>query len=396
MTAIVAHFTAVAIIVLFPKVMKQETAPARGRFSIGHHFLHELRAHLPFRHRFIPQEFLQFQDIFVGVKGDAPSLQAIPAGAAGFLVIIFNTFGNIIMDHKPDVRFVDPHSKGDSGYDHIHFFHQEIILGIAAGFGVQAGVIRRRFNIVDGKGFSNLLRRFPALHIDDAGLVRHPLDHLSDLLDGLFLFPLGAHFIIEVSPIERGDKRIVHVHAQVFHDIGLHLRRGGGSEGHDRYVFADAVEHGTDAAVLGPEVMAPFRNTVGFIHRYKGNAYLFKKLDVFVLGKGFGCDKEQLGLTIRNILFDLLHLRFRQRRVQKVSNLVFLAIPTDRVHLILHQGNKRRDNDRRTFQHQGGQLITKGFAAARRHNYKSVFTIQNTFDNSLLLSFETVEPKVLL
>ena len=35
----------------------------------------------------------------------------IPPGTACFLEIGFNGIGDIHMDHKPDIRFVDPHPK---------------------------------------------------------------------------------------------------------------------------------------------------------------------------------------------------------------------------------------------------------------------------------------------
>src|ERR1700760_1049054 len=41
----------------------------------------------------------------------------IPPCPAGFLVISFQAFGHILMDHKADIRFINPHPKRVSGYN---------------------------------------------------------------------------------------------------------------------------------------------------------------------------------------------------------------------------------------------------------------------------------------
>ena len=66
------------------------------------------------------------------------------------------------------------------------------------------------------------------------------------------------------------------------------------------------------------------------------------------------------------------------------------------IHLILHQGNQRRNNYCRTLADDSRQLVAHGFAASRRHYHKCVMTIENASNNCLLISFETVETEYLL
>ena len=73
-----------------------------------------------------------------------------------------------------------------------------------------------------------------------------------------------------------------------------------------------------------------------------------------------------------------------------------LAQVGDHIHLILHQGDERGDDDSRSFHQQRWQLVAQGLTATRRHQHKGVITIQQIPDDALLISLEFVESKVLL
>src|ERR1035441_6499040 len=49
------------------------------------------------------------------------SLSSIAAGAANFLVIARRALGNTCMNHRPNIRFIDPHAERRSGDDQIEF-----------------------------------------------------------------------------------------------------------------------------------------------------------------------------------------------------------------------------------------------------------------------------------
>jgi hypothetical protein len=50
---------------------------------------------------------------------------AIPARAAGFLVITFYVFGQIHVHHVAHVRFIDTHPKGDCSHDNFYIIPQK-------------------------------------------------------------------------------------------------------------------------------------------------------------------------------------------------------------------------------------------------------------------------------
>ncbi len=68
---------------------------------------------------------------------------AITAGAAGFLIIGFDAFGQIQMDHKAYIRFIDTHTKGDGGDNNYPILAQEPLLVGLSQLGWQPGMIRQ-------------------------------------------------------------------------------------------------------------------------------------------------------------------------------------------------------------------------------------------------------------
>ncbi|MNY05990.1 hypothetical protein D3C86_1387290 [compost metagenome] len=58
------------------------------------------------------------------------------------------------------------------------------------------------------------------------------------------------------------------------------------------------------------------------------------------------------------------------------------------VHLVLHQGDEGRDDERRALEHQGGQLVADGLAVAGRHDGDGVATRKHRLDHALLARAE--------
>ena len=62
------------------------------------------------------------------------SFHPISAGAASFLVIVLDGFGNIEVDYKTDIRLIDAHTKGDGCHYHLHMLIQKLILPVGTEF----------------------------------------------------------------------------------------------------------------------------------------------------------------------------------------------------------------------------------------------------------------------
>ena len=129
--------------------MEQETAATGSRFGVSHDLLHELGAHFAFCHGLVAQEFFQFKDVFIGVESRTTPFEAIPAGAASLLIVVFDAFGHIVVDDKTHIGFVDAHAESDGCYDDVHGFHEKFVLGAGARFRIQSCVVGSCFYIVD-------------------------------------------------------------------------------------------------------------------------------------------------------------------------------------------------------------------------------------------------------
>ena len=110
------------IVVLFTKITEQDLSTANTTLGITHRFVDQLGAHFAFAKRLITHQVFQLGHILMRVIENAFSFHAIATTATSLLVIILNRLGDIIMYHKTDVRFIDPHSKSNGGNDHINIF----------------------------------------------------------------------------------------------------------------------------------------------------------------------------------------------------------------------------------------------------------------------------------
>ncbi len=69
---------------------------------------------------------------------------AVPAGPPGFLVVSFQTFGQIHMGHKPHVGLVDTHAESNGSHHNDPIFPQKPLLVLRAHLRRQASVIGQR------------------------------------------------------------------------------------------------------------------------------------------------------------------------------------------------------------------------------------------------------------
>ena len=219
-------------------------------------------------HRLVFTEFFELQNVVVAVEHQAVAFQAVAAAAAGFLVVALDGFGRVIVNHEAHVGLVDAHAEGDGGHNHVALLVQERVLVVDAHLLVEAGVVGAGAHVVHAQQLGNFLHLLAAQAINDAGLALVPLHVLNELLFGVVL---GAHLVVEVGAVEAGFEDAGVVHVQVFLDVQLHFGRGRGREGDNRHVAAEVINNAANLAVLGPEVVAPLRNTVGLINRHEAD-----------------------------------------------------------------------------------------------------------------------------
>ncbi len=68
----------------------------------------------------------------------------------------------------------------------------------------------------------------------------------------------------------------------------------------------------------------------------------------------------------------------------------------DGIHLVLHQGDERGDDDGRPFHDQGRQLVAEGFTASGRHQDEDILTGNEGPDDFLLFVLKAIVSKKIL
>ena len=347
---------------------------------------------LLFSQRLPLKELLQFLNVPVAVECDAVAFTTVPSGATRLLVIALQGLRHVVVNDIPDVRLIDAHAKCDGRHDDVHVLHQELILDAAALVGVHPCMVPQGLDPVDTQYFGDFFHLFAAQAINNAALANIGLGMAHNLLQRVLF---RTDFVKQVFTVKRRLEESGVLHAEVLLDVRLNFRRRCRGKGDDGYL-GNLIDDGPDAPVFRAEVVPPFGNAVGFIHRNKADAHAAQEIDVVLLGEALRGDVQQLGQTGTDVLTNLSRFSFGQTGIQEVRNGVPLVVAADGVHLVFHECNERRDDDGRSFHHQRRQLIAHGLAASCGHDDKGIISIQDALHHLLLLSFEFVESKKML
>ncbi len=100
-------------------------------------------------------------DIAITEQQQRLGRQPVATGTAGFLIIAFDVFGQIVMDHKADVGLVDPHAESHGSH------HQQQVV-LQKSFLHPASLFIAKSCMIGGGGQSCLLK-----------LLRHLFDPLA-------------------------------------------------------------------------------------------------------------------------------------------------------------------------------------------------------------------------
>ena len=121
---------------------------------------------------------------------------------------------------------------------------------------------------------------------------------------------------------------------------------------------------------------------MGFIDHQQGNPETAQELEELLMLHPFRRQIEQLKLFLMEILDHPVFLRACEARVKcrSLNSSLFQA-----GHLILHQGDQRRNDQGQPWQDGRRQLVTQGFPLSCRHNRHRVAPCQHG-SNDLFLT----------
>jgi hypothetical protein len=175
----------------------------------------------------------------------------------------------------------------------------------------------------------------------------------------------------EIGACKAGDLHEGILHPELADNVGLHLGRGGRSQGEHRRPLQPAGDV-AEGEIVGTEVVSPLAHTVGFVDHEETDGAPDQVLEKRAVLEPFGCEVQDLALAFADHAVCLT--RFRGVEVRVHGDRLY-AVGEELVVLILHQCDERRDNDRQPFEHHCRELVDERLAAAGRHHDECVATL---------------------
>ena len=288
------------------------------------------------------------------------------------------------MSDEADVGLVDAHSEGDRRDDDDALAAHERVLRVAALPAAQAGVVGAGVHAARAQPLRRLLDPAARQAVDDAGVspvlvVEEPRELLARTL-------LRHDPVADVRAVEAGDEHAGFLQAQPLPDLpprGLVGGRGEGDAGHGRKALVKRRE----LQVLRAEVVTPLRHAVRFVDREQRELDLVEQRERPLAEQPLWGHVEQVDPAGTQSRLDVEHLLVRERGVEAGRPHAGLQ---QRVDLVAHQRDERRDDHGGAGAHERRDLIAERLAAARRHQHQAVAARDRVLDDRFLLSAEPV------
>src|SRR3546814_3280965 len=98
---------------------------------------------------------------------------------------------------------------------------------------------------------------------------------------------LWPDFIIRIATVKGRREYSSVLHLKVLKNILLHLRGSRGCQSDNGCGFTELRDDIADLAIFRPEIMSPFRNTMGLVHRHERDSGFLQKINIFLFGQRF-------------------------------------------------------------------------------------------------------------
>ena len=220
------------------------------------------------------------------VEQHAASRLPVTSGPPSLLEVVLQRSGNVGVDNQPHVRLVDPHAEGVGGRDDPQLALDEALLHALLDLGRQLGMEVIRRDVLLLEEFRHLLGLPARRAVDDGatGHVRRKIRH-QYLVKVSELLAAGGRYhrefqVLALSAAVEDRQLDAELVAEMGRNVLHHFRlRGCGEAEHRRNrtlsrLLADEAPH---VAVVGPEVVPPLRQAVGFVQHPGGDLALLER-----------------------------------------------------------------------------------------------------------------------
>ncbi len=314
----------------------------------------------------------------------------VAPGAAGLLVVALDRLGHVQVGDEADVRLVDPHTERDRGDHDNAVLQAEPSLGVATGLRAHAGVVCDRVDAASAQPPGGLVHLLSRAAVDDPGLPVPPGQEPRQLSTGVAALD---HGVADVGTVEARHERRRLGHCQPL----VHLRAGdgvgGGGQGDPWDVREPLVQLG-QPQVLRPEVVPPLRHAVRLVDGEQRDAVPVVQCREQLPERGsqrpLRSDVEQVEIAGRGGPGHCPRVLGVQGGVEEGRP---HAQQAQRLDLVLHERDERRDHDRRAGPHQGGDLVAQRLAATGRHQDECVPAADHVVHDLGLRAPKRLEPE---
>ena len=363
----------------------------QAKFPLGTALLQDLEQAqdgLPVRGVPIDEVF-QHRQLGAARQHHAAGGEAITSGAAYLLAVVLDGFGQIVVNDPADIGLVDAHAKGDGGDDAVESAGHEVVLDLAAQGGIQPRMIGTGADADGLQLIGALLRTLLQGDVDDGGgcgiaaqFVTQPTiaGTAGQRNDGE----------IQIGAIETCHHQILGLDGK----FGLHVchdRRGGGG-GEQQYLGnGEIAAMVRQLQVVGPKVVAPFRDAVRLVHHQQGERHLGDEAAKALVLEALHRDHQDLELAVTGLLHHPPTLLGGLAGVQGGGG---DPLALQEGELIVHQRQQGGDDQGQMGQCQRGQLVAEGLACTGREDGSRTLAGQQAADHRFLAGSQLIEAEV--
>ena len=323
-------------------------------------------------------KILRCRHVLQAEQQNAVRRLAVASGASCLLIIALDVFGHIEVYDKAHIGLVNAHTKGVGRYhdpfaviDEILLIPQPLVVG-------QAGVIARRRIALFAEEIADSLHLFARGAVDDPCLVAALLDQLEQCA-AFVLRPHNGEK--QVGTVKAGRQHDRLTQPQQPDDIRLDVLGRGRRKRADDRTHRQTVDKPGDIQIARTKILSPLRHAMRLVDRDQRDRQRPADLDEPLADKPLRRDIDDLVDAVRHIVERLVVLSIGKRAVEICrAN----AGGRQRVDLILHQRDQRRDDQRDPVKQKPGHLIANRLSGAGRHDRQRVAPVEDTVNNLLL------------
>ena len=290
----------------------------------------------------------------------AVGIFTVASGAADLLVVGLYRAGRSQVGDGAHIGAVDPHAEGVGGDDDLNPVLDEIALDLVAIRPSHAGVIGCcppagileadgfLFGDLAGRGVYDGRTGFLVRSAEGFGQQRvDPLTSLGGAAD------LGDPQCEVGAGKAAQQLRGVSGQSEAFEDLVAHYRCGSRCTGENPGV-GQAAQQLADLQIFGAEVVTPLADAVGFVDGDQRALDLAQERAEAREAQPFGRGVDEFVLAVGDALHAATNFVAIERRGQVGGG---EAPALERLDLIVHQRDQRRDHQGRSRQQGGGQLV---------------------------------------